>query len=109
MKDEDIDILEFLLMSEFTESFSADQYKFFLRKFQTYYKILNARYHGSLNENKEEKELIKKLQEQILQEKRNHSVDKAIAQNLKKELKKKLSLKERLIGRLIDRFDPDSI
>lgn len=110
MSDDEMDILEFLLSSEFENlSYSSDQYLFFLRKYQKYYKILNAKCHRIENENKNLKLNEQKVKDQLVNEKRSNSIDKAKFTNIKKELKKKLSIKERIFGKLIGRFDPDNI
>mgnify|MGYP000250571230 CR=1 FL=1 len=110
MNDEEIDILEFLLSADFENlNYSSDQYVFFLKKYQKYYKLLNAKYHGVKNENERIVKNTQKLEDQLLQSKRSNGIDKAKVTNMKKELVKKLSLKERLKGKLIGRFDPDNI
>lgn len=110
MKEDDIDILEFLLSSDFNNlNYSSDQYIFFLRKYQSYYKLLNAQYHGAKNENESLKDKVQKLETQIDNDRRTAVIDKAKIKNLKKELNKKLTFKERIKGKLIGRFNPDNI
>jgi len=110
MKEEDIDILEFLLISDFNDlHYSSDQYTFFLKKYQQYYKIINAKYHGVKAENERIIKHTQKLEDQLLMNKRSNIIDKAKMKNMKKELDKKLSFKERISGKLIGRFNPDNI
>jgi predicted Rossmann fold nucleotide-binding protein DprA/Smf involved in DNA uptake len=110
MKEEDIDILEFLISSDFDDvNYSRDQFVYFLKKYQKYYKLLNAKYHGVKNENERIKEKTEKLEAQLTKERRSRGIDKAKIANMNKELKKKLTWKERFKGKLIGRFDPDNI
>src|SRR6056297_169244 len=110
MKEEDIDILEFLITSDFEDvNYSKDQYVFFLKKYQSYYKLLNAKYYGVERDNERNKEKVQKLEDQLLKEKRSIGINEAKISNLKKELNKKLSFMERIKGKLIGRFDPDNI
>ena len=110
MEEKDLDILEFLISSDFDDlDYSINQYIFFLKRYQKYYKLLNAKYHGVVRENEKYKGLEEKIKELELKHKRDRSIDKAKISNLKKELNKKLSWKERFSGKLINRFDPDNI
>jgi len=110
MKEKDIDILEFLMTADFENlQYSSDQYVFFLKKYQSYYKILNSKYHGVKHENERIISEEQKAKDQLLKEQRSNAIDKAKVKNLDKELKKKLTWKERFKGKLIGRFDPNNI
>lgn len=110
MEEEEIDILEFLLSSEFNDiQYSEDQYIYFLKKYQKFYKLLNAKYHGVKKDVELSVDKTKKLEDKILALERVNIIDKAKVSNMSKELKKKLTIKERLFGKLIGRFNPDNI
>ena len=99
----DVEILDFLMTSDFEENFSPDELKYLLLKWRYFYRILHSRnermqqsYEFEFKISKEKLETEeKKINELIsLIEKKDKNIE---------ELKiRKLSWKERLTGKIID-------
>jgi len=101
VKEEDIDILEFLLTSDYDDiNYSRDQFIYLLKKYKNFYQILNAKYHRDKDSTKEANLKLKEKEDQILKLESKILSLQGRNENLKKKLNKKLTFKERFLGKL---------
>jgi len=99
---EDVDILDFLMTSEFEDNYSPDEFRYLLNKWRYFYRLSN----GKLNRLKEDSEFeINKLKESNNNLKENIDLLKIdnsrLEQDFVRLIGKKLTLKERIKGKII--------
>lgn len=110
MREDELDILEFLITAEFkTFNYSSSQYIYFLEKYQKYYKKLNNTLHRENSLNISLSAENEKLKKELIKEKRKNSASAAIIENFKEKASKKMTFKERITGKLTDRFNINNI
>ena len=100
----DEDLLDFLMTSEFDETLSPDDYKFYLKKFRNFYRIVANRMDfqkDRMSQAIEEKEQMSKHLD--LQVKEFNNEKSILINKLNNILSRKLTLKERLLGKIIEK------
>ena len=100
----DEDLLDFLMTSEFDEVFSPDDYKFFLKKFRNFYRVVansidfqKDRMSQAISE---KEEMSKNLNIKIEEFNNEKSI---LINKVNNILSRKLTLKERLLGKIIEK------
>ena len=99
---EDVDILDFLMNSEFVDNYSPDEFKYLLNKWKYFYRLSNGKYHRLKDDNEFE---IKNLKERFELTKEENDLLKIDNNRLENDfiklIGKKLTFKERLKGKII--------
>jgi hypothetical protein len=99
---EDVDILDFLMNSEFEDNYSPDEFKYLLNKWKYFYRLSNGKYHRLKDDNEFE---IKNLKERFELTKEENDLLKIDNNRLENDfiklIGKKLTFKERLKGKII--------
>lgn len=108
----DEDILDLLMTSEFENSFSPTEYKFLLRKWRFFYRILHGRMERIKDDLTYKVDSLQENLESIKEQNYKIMVDGAQKQDqidiLKNVLKnRKLTWKERWTGKIITNEDED--
>ena len=108
----DEDILDLLMTSEFENSFSPTEYKFLLRKWRFFYRILHGRMERIKDDLTYKVDSLQENLESIKEQNYKIMVDGAQKQDqidiLKNVLKnRKLTCKERWTGKIITNEDED--
>lgn len=99
---EDIDILDFLMTSEFEDNYSPEEFKYLLNKWKYFYRLSNGRYNRIKDDSEFEINNLRENLELLKQENDLLKIDNnRLETDIVKLIGRKLSLKERLKGKII--------
>jgi len=99
----DEELLDFLMTSEFDENFSIDQYRFLLKKFRNFYRVIYcsvSNYKDRMDNSLVEKKM--KEEELEIKTKEFDYQTTELINKLNRIRNKKLTFKERILGKIIE-------
>ena len=99
---EDIDILDFLMTSEFDENYSPEEFRYLLNKWRYFYRLSNGKFNRLKDDNEFEINKLKNNLELLKHENDLLKIDNnRLEDDFVRLIGKKLTFKERLKGKII--------
>jgi hypothetical protein len=99
---EDIDILDFLMTSEFEENYSPEEFRYLLNKWRYFYRLSNGKFNRLKDDNEFEINKLKNKLELLKHENDILKIDNnRLEDDFVRLIGKKLTFKERLKGKII--------